>query len=174
VSGQSQGDIEQSAPNVILSIDPEWADAILSGSKTWEYRKVAPSRGPPMRLVLYASAPVKAAIGVAWSYTVLEKPVPVLIEETVQFTPHDRDDVLDYFDDTETGYAIRIGTYRPFDEPVPRADLEAEGLSPSQNFRYIGEVEPNERAVEPQLVIADGDRNVRSLDTEIDREEETT
>lgn len=142
-------------PNVLLSIKPEHADAILDGEKQWEYRKVAPSRGPPLRLVLYASAPVQAAVGVAWSYTVLERPIPVLIEETVRFTPHDRDEVLDYFGDAETGYAIRIGSYRRFDKPVPRDTLKSMGLSPSQNFRYAGTVTADERYVEPALVSPD-------------------
>lgn len=144
-------------PNALLSIKPEHADSILSGEKRYEYRKVAPKRGPPMRLVLYASAPVQAAVGVAWSYTVLERPVPVLIEETVQFTPHDRDDVLDYFGDAETGYAIRIGSYRRFDSPIPRKDLEAAAIAPSQNFRYIGDVPADETVVEPSRLATEGD-----------------
>lgn len=147
---------EESAPNVLLSIKPKWADAILSGEKTWEYRKVAPTRGPPLRLVLYASAPVKKAVGVAWSYTVLERPIPELMERTVRFTPHDPFDILDYFGDAETGHALRIGTYRRFDAPVPRAELEAMGLEPTQNFRYIGDTKPDERLVEPQKIRTGG------------------
>lgn len=154
---------DQQAPNVLLSIYPEWADAILSGEKRYEYRKVAPSRGPPMRLVLYATAPVKAAVGVAWSYTVLEEPVPVIVEETVDYTPHEREDILDYFGDSETGSAIRIGSYRRFDDPIPRDVIESAGLAPSQNFRYIGDTHPDERVVEPQLVTTGDQPDVREM-----------
>jgi predicted transcriptional regulator len=140
-------------PNILLSIKPEHAEAILSGEKQYEYRKVAPARGPPMRLVLYASAPVQKAIGVAWSYKVLQKPVPELIEKTINFTPHDRDDVLDYFGDAESGYAIHIASYRRFDNEVARENLDAFDLSPSQNFRYIEDVPGHERIVEPETVV---------------------
>lgn len=148
------------APNVLLSINPEWAEAILDGEKQWEYRKTPPARGPPMRLVLYASAPVQAAVGVAWSYTMLERDVPVLIDETVDRTPHDRDDVLDYFGDAQEGAALRIGSFRRFDEPVPRTDLESDGLAPAQNFRYIGSVPAHETLVEPTTVRVGGHTRV--------------
>lgn len=152
------------APNVLLSIHPEFADAILDGEKRWEYRKVAPTRGPPYRIVLYATAPVKAAVGVAWSYSALmNRPVATLIEETVGYTPHSREDLLDYFGDAETGSALRIGTYRRFDEPIPRETLEEAGFEPGQNFRYIGTVPSDETRVEPALISPVDDEKVRSL-----------
>lgn len=141
------------APNVLLSIKPEWADAILGGEKRYEYRKVAPTEGPPMRVVLYASAPVKAAVGVAWSYRVLrDQPVDELIEATVYHTPHTAQDVREYFGDAETGSAIRIGAYRRFDQLIPREELVSKGLTPSQNFRYIDRVPANAEMVEPARV----------------------
>lgn len=140
------------APNVLLSVKPEWADAILDGEKLWEYRRVVPARGPPARYVLYATDPVQAAVGVAWSYTVkTDSPTP-LIADTVDRTPHAPPDVEEYFDGRDTGHAIRIGSYRRFDTEVPRGDLETAGIAPSQNFRYIGSVPAHEELVEPDLV----------------------
>lgn len=140
------------APNVLLSVESSWADALLDGEKRWEYRRVAPTRGPPLRLVLYATDPVQAAVGVAWSYTVKTDATEPLIAATVDHTPHAAEEVEAYFDGRDTGHALRVGTYRRFDIEVPRADLEAAGLAPAQNFRYIGSVPAHEELVEPALV----------------------
>lgn len=140
------------APNILLSIEPEWADAILDGTKRYEYRKVAPAQGPPMRLVLYASAPVKAAVGVAWSYNMARDcPVETIVEETARW-PSTPQRIRQYFDGAETGNAIHIASYRRFDEPIPRSDLVDMGLTPSQNFRYIDQCPAHEIVVEPKLV----------------------
>lgn len=130
----------ETVPNVLLSIKPEHAEAILDGSKGWEYRRVAPARDPPYRLVLYATAPVQAAVGVAWCDVVLERPVPVLVNAAVTSTPHSVDDVLEYFEGRQRGSALRVVCVDRWDEPVPRESLEAAGVAPSQNFRYINEV----------------------------------
>lgn len=145
------------APNVLLSIRPEHAESILDGEKTWEYRKVAPKRGPPMRLVLYASAPVQAAVGEAWTWTVREDSPDALIDETVSHTPHEPEDVRGYFGDTSTGYALRIGSYLRFNDPVSRETLEASALEPSQNFRYIGTVTADPERVESGTIEPGGE-----------------
>lgn len=128
-------------PNVLLSIKPEYADAILNGKKKREYRRVAPKRGTPMRLVLYVTDPIQAALGEAWCLRVREGSPEILAEETARFTPHDREDILDYFGDRDTGYALSISNYRRFENPLPRSSFEAIGLPPAQNFRYMPEVE---------------------------------
>lgn len=131
---------ETTAQNILLSINPGPARAILDGEKRYEYRRVAPAKDPPYRLVLYATAPVKAAVGVMWSRTVKTGRPEVVITNTVVHTPHDPEDILDYFEGAGTGHALRAEAYREFSEPVPRSDLVEVGARPSQNFRYLGEV----------------------------------
>lgn len=123
-------------PNILLSLDPKWAEAILDGEKKWEYRRTAPDRTPPYRLVLYATAPTKAAVGEAYVGRVLHMGIPELVDATVDETPHDRTEVFEYFDGAETGYALRIDSYGPIVEK-DIDDLRGIGLEPSQNFRYI-------------------------------------
>lgn len=134
-------------PNILLSIDPEWAEAILEGEKKWEYRRTAPARTPPYRLVLYATFPEKEAIGEAYVGQVLNMGIPELVNATVDETPHERADIFEYFDGLDTGYAIRIDSAGPLDATHTLDDLRSMGLEPSQNFRYINTCDIPEGAV---------------------------
>lgn len=143
----------EECPNVLLSIEPEHADAILSGEKLWEYRRVAPARGPMLRLVLYASSPEQAAVGTAWCHKVKEDDPETLVDETLRSTPHTREEVLEYFDGADTGYALRIGAFHRFDDAVPRERLATAGHEPAQNFRYLGAVRNDPQRVDSRAVI---------------------
>lgn len=129
-------------PNVVLSIHPEHADAILDGRKPWEYRRVIPARGPPLRVVLYATAPVKAAIGVCWVPFIHSGHPAAIIASTIHETPHTVDELLDYFDGADEGHALRVMGPRRFDPPIERTSMEAAGAPPTQNFRYLPDVNP--------------------------------
>lgn len=143
----------QYAQNVLLSIEPEHAESILSGEKRYEYRRVAPASDPPYRFVLYATAPVQAVVGVMWSHTKKTAVPENVVRNTVVHTPHDPEDVLEYLDGVEEGHALRADAYRRFDEPIPREELVEMGASPSQNFRYLGEVPCRPHRLRPEGVL---------------------
>lgn len=48
---------------VVLSIHPQYAEAILLGAKTWEYRRRPWIEPSISRVLLYATAPVHRVIG---------------------------------------------------------------------------------------------------------------
>lgn len=128
--------------NVLLSITPEAAAAILDGEKRWEYRRVKPAARPPYRLVLYATAPRQAAIGACWVPFVRTGRPATVVLETIDDTPHDTDAIMTYFTDTTEAHALRVVGPRRFDTPVGRSSLEAVGTPPAQNFRYLPDVNP--------------------------------
>jgi predicted transcriptional regulator len=49
--------------NVLMSIRPDYAEAILSGVKTVEFRRRRPSFQPGTRVLIYSSAPDKKLLG---------------------------------------------------------------------------------------------------------------
>lgn len=53
------------AADAIISIHPEYAAAILDGTKTIELRRRIPSLGKGTRLWIYATRPMAAVVGVA-------------------------------------------------------------------------------------------------------------
>ncbi|SFO06949.1 ASCH domain-containing protein [Amycolatopsis rubida] len=48
-----------------MSLRPRFAEAILDGTKTIELRRTRVSAPPGTKLVLYASAPTMAVVGIA-------------------------------------------------------------------------------------------------------------
>ena len=52
----------QTRPALLLSIRPEFAYAILDGSKTVELRRIAPKLDAGSLIVIYATAPVMALV----------------------------------------------------------------------------------------------------------------
>lgn len=133
---------EDEVPNVLLSIKPKHADSILNGGKWWEYRRVAPAKDPPYRVVLYATAPVKAAVGACWVHTVLTGKPHFIVMKTAEETCHDTDEILDYLDGVDEAHALRVMGPRSFDGRITRGSLEAAGIAPSQNFRYLPDIDP--------------------------------
>lgn len=139
---------EGELPNVLLSINAEHAEAILDGEKPWEYRRQAPAVDPPYRVVLYATAPVQAAIGSAWVNMVYTGRPATIVARTVDDGPHNAAELMDYFDGCRTGSALRVMGPRRFDHPVQRDSLEAADVAPSQNFRYLPDADPFQVEVE--------------------------
>jgi predicted transcriptional regulator len=59
------GDSPERFRPLLLSLRPRFADAILDGSKTIELRRTRVAAPPGTHLLLYASAPIMAVVGVA-------------------------------------------------------------------------------------------------------------
>lgn len=124
---------------VLMSIDEQWADAIFEGEKRYEYRRQPPAIDPPYRVVVYASSGPKAVVGGFETHRVLEAPIDELVERTVPQTPHDPEDIWDYFEGMDTGSAIRVDSYLRYDDPVLIATLQEADpdLTAPQNFQYL-------------------------------------
>lgn len=49
--------------NILLSIKPKYAEAILRGEKIWEFRKKIPFHPPAEQVIMYATNPVGLVVG---------------------------------------------------------------------------------------------------------------
>lgn len=126
----------QELPEVaLLSIRPEYAEAILDGTKRVEFRRTRFSRDVSF-VVIYATQPVGKVVG--WFE----------VEGIESSTPGDlwarfqdcggisKTQFLDYYTGTETGYAIRVRSA----QRLTRAKQlkSASGLDrPPQSFAYL-------------------------------------
>lgn len=146
-------DTRPEAPNVLLSVTPEFADGILAGRDAWEYRRVIPAKGPPIRWVLYASKPVQAAVGSAWTATIRSGDPKAVIDSTIQDTGKDPEHVRTYLEGCEEAHALRMVRPHRFDEPVRRDRLAEHGVAPSENFRYLGSVPAAPERSDPETVV---------------------
>lgn len=118
----------------ILSLHPEWAQAILEGSKTVEFRRSAPAHDIS-HVVIYATKPVGQVVGY---FTVASVTSGSPTSLWVQFGGRGaitRRSFRTYFKSKSTGYAIEIGEVVRLEHPVDLGEFG--NIRPPQNFCYL-------------------------------------
>lgn len=121
---------------VLLSIKPPFANAILSGTKRFEFRR-AVFRNPEVnRIVIYASSPVQRVIGEFRVDGVLDMELESLWAATCQYAGIERSFFDRYFCGRESGYALKVDRPRRYRSPLSlSADLGI--TAPPQSFCYL-------------------------------------
>jgi predicted transcriptional regulator len=127
--------IKDGPPPIVLSIRPQYAEAIFSGKKTVEFRKASfPKR--VCNMVLYATAPVKRIVGI-----VKVKAVVVLSPEGAwrryrKRGAIDKEAFDAYYAGAKKAVCLEIGKVRRLAEPVdPKTVIR--GFQAPQSFRYL-------------------------------------
>lgn len=126
-------------PVVLLAIDAKWADAILEGTKRWEYRRSPPALEPPYTMFLYATQPAAELRGAALVDKHLRDNRSVVAKMTVEDTPQTTGDLLEYFEGQQEAHALRVRHWLPFEPPISVDTIEAHwpNFTVPQNFRYL-------------------------------------
>lgn len=124
---------------VLLSIKPEYVEAIVDGRKKVEFRKRIFSDSVE-RAFVYASSPVKRIIG------------SFLVDEVAKDTPENlwkeysmcgcisEEKFYDYFSNHSIAYGIKIPSFDLLDVPFDPYDADPK-FRPPQSFCYIDNVE---------------------------------
>ncbi len=93
---------------IILSIKPKFAEAILNGTKKWEYRRIPPNIKETTPMILYATEKTKAIVGVCQVTQLLRKPLKSLIKLTITETTSTREGLNEYFNGIKLCSALRV------------------------------------------------------------------
>jgi len=119
----------------LLSIKPNYANAILDGRKKVEFRK-RPFKRAVTHVVIYATAPMKRIIG--WFRTKrYEQMSPADLWErfaTVGGISHD--EFQAYFSGSESGVAIHVERPRRLKAPLALSRICS--TVPPQSYKYLG------------------------------------
>ncbi|MBS9719190.1 helix-turn-helix domain-containing protein [Tianweitania sp. BSSL-BM11] len=131
-------DLFKSQRDVVLSIKPEYSTKILDGRKTVELRRRFPVSAPSGAIAyIYASAPIKAMVGIAEIRDVFKLPVEQIWNEFQTSAYIGRDKFDRYFEGLREGYALVFEGVRTFSRPLPLSELrEKFGFEPPQSFLY--------------------------------------
>ena len=121
---------------VLLSVKPKFAEAILAGEKTFEFRRLLFKREDVRTIVLYASSPTCKVVGEFTIDEVLTLALDALWETTCVGGAIDREYFERYFQGRETGHALKVKRTRRYRSPLClRKDF---GIShPPQSFCYL-------------------------------------
>ncbi len=129
---------------MLLALKPKWADEILSGNKRWEYRRVTMHVEPNARMLFYASGDIHAIVGEAIVDTVLNEPLDLLIQHTVDDVPEKEADLRRWFIGRNIGHAIKIKHPVRYEKPLT-LDIIREHIykfMPPQGFYYLKDEHP--------------------------------
>jgi predicted transcriptional regulator len=120
---------------VLLSVKPEFAKKIFNGTKRYEYRRTIFKSPHVKKVMVYASSPVKKVIGEFEIEAILNLDLDTLWAHTHAEAGISKEYFFEYFKDKENGYAIKIKSYKEYEEPLCiQANFNAH---PPQSFIYI-------------------------------------
>ena len=122
--------------NVIMSIKPKWADKILSGEKTVEFRKTVFKKDVD-KVYIYSSSPVKKIVGYFCPKISVHVDDPGIIFKCFQkYGCITEKEFYEYFGNNSTAYAILIKNALKFNNPIdPYKSIE--NFRAPQSFMYI-------------------------------------
>jgi predicted transcriptional regulator len=120
---------------VLLSIKPQFADLIFSGSKKYEFRRAIFKNPYVKKIVVYASSPVQKVIGEFEIDHILKSDIGSLWSMTQKHSGISEQYFRDYFDGKHQGFAIAVKNAKLYRSPkCIRKDYNA---FPPQSFLYL-------------------------------------
>ena len=119
----------------LLSIWPEYANAILSGHKKIEFRKrrFAPDIS---QVLLYSTAPQSEVVGVFHIAGYDQDEPAILWERHQDHSGVEKHWLLKYYGDNNRAVGIQIGHTCQFKDPIPLSAIIPHS-APPQGFRYL-------------------------------------
>ncbi len=132
--------VSQGSKAIVLSIKPKYANLILLGKKTVEFRR-AWAAHEVSTIAIYASSPVCGLVGVvSVSEIIRAKPKLLWTYCSKQGGALSKGELSGYFEGKETGIAVLLEGVRRFSQTIdPRRIIN--GFSPPQSFRYLADSE---------------------------------
>jgi predicted transcriptional regulator len=122
--------------SVLLSIKPRFANAILEGTKTFEFRRSIFRSATVSKIIIYASSPVSRVIGEFMIDGILALEPKKLWEVTAKGAGVNREFFDDYFRGREIGYALKVRCPRRYAKHLTLGD-HCGLLRPPQSFCYL-------------------------------------
>ena len=120
---------------VLLSIRPEFADAIFDGHKHYEFRRVL-FKEDVDEVVVYSTMPVARVIGSFNIADIYEDAPKALWAKTKTVAGVTKEKFDSYFKDRTVAFAIKVGDPVRFAVPQPLSKYLASN-TPPQSFCYI-------------------------------------
>ncbi|WP_327738249.1 ASCH domain-containing protein [Streptomyces nojiriensis] len=123
---------------MLLSVHPRFATAILAGTKTVEVRRQRVAAPPGTPVLLYATAPTMAIVGMARIASVQVASPREVWTASRTSTGISRREYDDYMSGATRASGLSLEEPVAFEEPVPLAALRASGsFHPPQSYRYL-------------------------------------
>ncbi|MCW1341479.1 ASCH domain-containing protein [Campylobacter jejuni] len=121
----------------LLSIKPEFAKAIFDGKKRFEYRKTIFKKDIKY-IQVYVTMPIGKIVGEFEIETILKGNPLKIWKKTQEHSGVKKKFYMQYFQNKETAYAIKIKNILKYDNPICPYSEYHNFVAP-QSFKYIQE-----------------------------------
>lgn len=130
----------RSTSSVILSIKPRFVEAIVNGSKSYEFRRTIFDGEKVSRAYIYSTSPVKRIVGSFRIGEIVRDRPDALWSRFGDRSGLEKDEFSSYYDRCERGYAIAIDDLERFADPIDPLEI-LPGFHPPQSFCYVDDRE---------------------------------
>ena len=124
--------------NVLLSIKPKYAKAILSGEKKVEFRKTKFAQEVE-KVYIYSSSPDQKILGYFIIERIIADTPDKLWKKFKEVGSIAKADFFDYYINKDLAYAIMIKSYKKFKSPINPKKVFKKFTAP-QSYIYCGEI----------------------------------
>lgn len=119
---------------MLLSINPEHVDNILSGKKQFEFRKVR-CKSDINKIIIYSTAPVMRIVAEAEIEEIIEGDILTVWKLTKDYAGVSYNFYRKYYRGKKKAIAYKLGEVRPYAKPQKLSDI---GISNApQSFVYL-------------------------------------
>lgn len=122
--------------NVLLSIKPKFANAILDGIKKIEFRKQIFKNEEISKIYLYSSSPEQKIIGYFTYKQIIKENPSLLWDEFGEVGYISQEDFFNYFEGKSKGYGILVDKVNRFKTPIEPKEI-FDKFTPPQSFKYL-------------------------------------
>ena len=116
---------------ILMPINPEYVDEILSGNKKYEYRKVKAKKDKVNKIVIYATYPIMKVVVEG----IIEASPEKLWEQTKEYSGITKDFYSKYYKNKENAIAYKLGNIKVYDKPKKLCDIGINYVP--QSFIYL-------------------------------------
>lgn len=122
--------------SAILSIKPDFAEAIFRGEKKFEFRRKVFRTKMPTKIFVYASAPISKIIGHFEIAAIISKQPSNLWRDTKHAAGIERSYFFQYFNGCREAHALKVRKPVRYAKPLNLSDAFGLGRPP-QSFCYV-------------------------------------
>lgn len=122
--------------NVLLSIKPEFATAILAGKKKFEFRRTIFKNTNVKKVYVYASKPIGLVIGEFEIDEIIASDPRSLWKTTKKGSGISKKYFDKYFEGRNVAYALKVSTTHSYEKPMTLMEMFNINRPP-QSFMYV-------------------------------------
>lgn len=120
---------------ILMPINPEYVDEILSGKKKYEYRKIKAKRSNIDKMIIYSTSPIMKVVAEVVIKNIIEASPEALWEMTKHKSGITKEFYNKYYKDKKNAVAYELGEIKKYEIPKSLNEIGIDYVP--QSFVYL-------------------------------------